>query len=104
MGEMNNHPPKLPLRLLRWFCDPQLLTYIEGDLLELFEERVSNKGYVKAKWFLVWEVVKLFRPGIVRSFSGTYRLNQYDMFRNYIKIAYRNMCAISFTLPLMFSA
>ncbi|MEQ8549476.1 MAG: ABC transporter permease [Cyclobacteriaceae bacterium] len=88
---MNNHPPKLPLRLLRWFCDPQLLAYIEGDLLELFEGRVSNKGYVKAKWFFFWEVVKLFRPGIIRSFSGTYRMNNYDMFRNNLKIGWRNL-------------
>ncbi len=88
---MNNHPPRLPLRFLRWFCNPQLLTYIEGDLLELFEERKAISSHRRAKWLFFWEVIKLFRPGIVRPFGGTYRLNQFDMFRNYFTVSFRNI-------------
>jgi putative ABC transport system permease protein len=88
---MNNQPPRLPLRFLSWFCNPRLLTYIEGDLLELFHERAAESGQRRAKWLFFWEVVKLFRPSIIRSFGGTYRMNQYDMFRNNLKIGWRNL-------------
>ncbi|MFT7030647.1 MAG: putative ABC transport system permease protein [Marinoscillum sp.] len=88
---MNNQPPRLPLRFLSWFCNPRLLTYIEGDLLELFHERAAESGQRRAKWLFFWEVVKLFRPSIIRSFGGTYRMNQCDMFRNNLKIGWRNL-------------
>jgi putative ABC transport system permease protein len=41
---MKTNPPQLPLRFFRWFCHPKLLKYIEGDLIELYEERVKEKG------------------------------------------------------------
>lgn len=37
------------------------------------------------------DVLLLFRPGIIRSFKRTQKLNQYDMFKNYFKVAYRNL-------------
>ncbi len=68
-----NHPPKLLLRFLRWFCRPELLRYIEGDLLELYEENARAKGATQANWLFAWEVVKLFRPGVVK--GGPYASN-----------------------------
>ncbi len=62
--------PKLLLRFLRWFCRPELLQFIEGDLLELFEEHQAAKGLFRARVMMIWEVLKLFRPGIVRSFQN----------------------------------
>jgi len=35
----NIQPPRLPLRALRWFCSPELLEDVEGDLNELFRAR-----------------------------------------------------------------
>ncbi|WP_258100791.1 FtsX-like permease family protein [Marinoscillum pacificum] len=64
---MNNQPPKIPLRFLRWFCRPELLKYIEGDLIELFEERHEQTGLRMAKWQFCWDVVRLFRPGIIKN-------------------------------------
>jgi len=40
-------PPQLLLQLFRWFCQPELLKYIEGDLMEIFEENVKKKGIKK---------------------------------------------------------
>ena len=37
-----NIPPKLPLRFFRWFCHPKLRDSIEGDLMELYDERVRE--------------------------------------------------------------
>ena len=41
-------PPKLFLRFFRWFCHPKLLKHIEGDLMELYYERVKEVGRRKA--------------------------------------------------------
>ena len=83
-------PPKFFLYFFRWFCHPELRDYIEGDLMELYRERVRDSGKLKADLKFICDVLLLFRPGIVRPTSN-YHLNQYDMFSNYLKIAWRNM-------------
>ena len=85
----DNLPPRLPLRFFRWFCHPDLLPYIEGDLIELFEERVREKGVRRAKWLFAWDVLKLFRPGIIKKFEGQTQITNYGMFNNYLKVAFR---------------
>lgn len=86
-----NSPPKLPLRLLRWFCHPGLVEDIEGDLLELYDQRATTSGKIKARWLYAWDVVKLFRPGIVRNFNGQTQINNYGMFNNFLTTAWRNL-------------
>ena len=46
---MKNRPPKWPDRFLEWFCDPELFEFIQGDIYEIFEERVRRKGRRYAK-------------------------------------------------------
>ncbi len=75
--------------MLRWFCRPDLLKYIEGDLIELFEENMEQKGEKKARLLFAWEVVKLFRPGIIKSKRSITQINQWTMFRNHLKMAFR---------------
>ena len=85
-------PPKLPLRFLRWFCHPDLLPSIEGDLIELFEEKTSqNKNRFLAYLYFTKEVIKLFRPGITKKLEGSIKLNSYGMFKNYFKVGIRNI-------------
>ncbi|WP_421872580.1 ABC transporter permease [Marinoscillum sp.] len=60
-------PPKIPLRFLRWFCRPELLKYIEGDLIELYEEQLSTKKVLVAQFYFTLEVLKLFKPAIIKS-------------------------------------
>ncbi|MEL6536836.1 MAG: ABC transporter permease, partial [Bacteroidota bacterium] len=60
------HPPRWTLRFLQWFCDPNRLPYIEGDLLELFEEQRSEGSLRRAKLHFTVEVLKLFRPSLIR--------------------------------------
>ncbi len=86
---MKHNPPKFFLRFFRWFCTPDLLTYLEGDLLELFENNVVDKGYSKAKFYFALEVLRLFRPGIVKPFFK-YKSNSTAMFRHNILISLRN--------------
>lgn len=83
-------PPKALLRFFKWFCDPDLREDLEGDLIELFEERAElNKA--KAKRLFARDILLMFRPGIIRNFEGHKNLNNYGMLKNYLKSAWRNL-------------
>jgi putative ABC transport system permease protein len=81
-------PPKWPIRFFRWFCNSDYVEDIEGDLLERFEKRSNDKK--AAKWLLAMDVLRLFRPGIIKNFEGTTQLNNYGMLKTMFKIAWRN--------------
>ncbi|WP_462254075.1 ABC transporter permease [Ekhidna sp.] len=80
---MSNHPPKILLRLLAWFCDPDLHSYIEGDLIELYALKVKSKGRGSANWALTKDVLKLFRPGLIKKIKGLKKLNNYGMLNDF---------------------
>lgn len=82
--------PKGPKRLLRYFCDPDLLEDVEGDLNELFEARLS-KGQQHARMAAWSDVIRLFRPGIIRDIQLFNNSNSITMLQNYFKSAWRNM-------------
>ena len=80
---MNNPtPPKWPLKFFRWFCDPEYAQDIEGDLREKYVKKPS-------RWRFALEVVKLFRPSLIK-FNHRARLNNYDMLKHNLTIAFRN--------------
>ena len=83
--------PKYILKFFRWFCHPDFVEDIEGDLVESFERDQNNMGYKKARLAFLLEVVKLFRPSIIRPIEGTRRLNYYGMFKSNLKISCRNI-------------
>jgi putative ABC transport system permease protein len=84
-------PPKLVFQFFRWYCNPDYLEDIEGDLLERFETWTAGSGRKSARLRFVIEVILLFRPGIIRSIAPTQELNQIDMFKNYFKVAWRHI-------------
>lgn len=86
-----NTPPRLPLRFFRWFCHPKLRDHIEGDLRELYGERIEKLGKRNADLKFVADVLLLFRPGIIRPAEGYKNLNTYGMLKNYLKIGARNI-------------
>lgn len=87
---MSKHkPPHLAHRFFRWYCHPDMLRYIEGDLLEEHEKRAEETSKWKADLRFTVEVILLFRPGIIYSQKKYHFLNYPDMLRNYFKIALR---------------
>ena len=84
-------PPKFILRFFKWFCHPDLHVFIEGDLLELYKERLELLGKKRADFSFFVEVLLLFRPGIIRPMERLKFLNQYSMFKNYFKVGFRNL-------------
>jgi len=88
---MNNHPPKLFLKFFRWYCHPRLQATVEGDLMELYEERVMEFGKRQADKKFIKDVILLFRKDIIKPADSTRKLNYYGMFKNYFKTTLRNL-------------
>lgn len=87
---MKAQPPKLIWKFFRWFCRKDYLEEIEGDMIELFEKQYeTNQGKAKRKF--AWSVIRYFRPGFVRSFNPLNNSNTTTMFKNNLKIAWRNL-------------
>lgn len=86
-----HQPPKLFLRLFRWYCHLRLQDYIEGDLMEVYERRLKQSGKRNADVKFVIDVLLLFRPGIIRPPKDYKDLNTYGMYKSYFKIGWRNL-------------
>ncbi|HYC86642.1 MAG TPA: ABC transporter permease, partial [Chryseosolibacter sp.] len=88
---LDDYAPPFALRFLRWYCPPQLLEGIEGDLLEQLAADVESDGERKARRQFVWNVVKFFRPAILLRNRFSLHFISTHMFLNYFTIAYRNV-------------
>lgn len=91
MEETKPYPPKFCLRFFRWYCHPRLADHIEGDLIEVYRKLVYKKGKRSADIRFVTDVLKLLRPGIIRQVEGYKNLNNYSMYKSYLKIGWRNL-------------
>lgn len=84
-------PPRLFLRFFRWFCHPDCREDIEGDLMEVFHRNAATAGHTAANWRFAIDVIKLFRPGVIRPLKPGFYSNSYSMLKNYLLTALRNM-------------
>jgi len=88
---MNNpKPPRWPTKLLERFCAPHLLEEVMGDLHERYYLRVLSMGEAKAKRKYWGEVLAYLRPSVLTRHYNTKSISM-DMFKNYFKIAFRNL-------------
>ncbi|GAB3995496.1 ABC transporter permease [Spirosoma daeguense] len=92
---MQSQPPKLADRLLCFFCDPDRLEEVQGDLHEDFLWQVRQNGLQRARWQYWCDVVGFVKPRFIHkkqsdSYSTSYIVNP-TMLRNYIKIALRTL-------------
>lgn len=88
---MKSHPPKIALRFFRWYCNPRLQDYIEGDLMEVYNRRLKTSGKRIANFRFAIDVLLLCRPAIIKSAEGLQQLNHYGMYKSYFKIGWRNL-------------
>jgi putative ABC transport system permease protein len=84
-------PPKIFIRFFRWYCHPKLFDHIEGDLMEVYQQRLNKVGKRKADLKFIIDVLLLFRPSIIKPIEGYKDLNNYDMIKNYLRIGLRNI-------------
>lgn len=84
-------PPAWPLKVLRFFVKKEYLEEIEGDMEEIFRDNLENHSPGWARRMYTWEMLRLFRPGLVRNLETLQHLNYYPMFRNYYKVSLRSL-------------
>jgi len=88
---MKHNPPRLFYRFFQWFCHPELVSSIEGDLMELYDQRASEFGKGRADRLFIMDVLLLFRPGIIRPAKVDFQTNTIPMWKNYLTIGWRNI-------------
>jgi putative ABC transport system permease protein len=85
-------PPKFFLRFFRWFCDPAIAEDIEGDLTEMFQREAAAGNIGRARLKFSTNVVRLFRPGIIKKFSNQSTFTHSSpMFKNYFITSMRSL-------------
>ncbi|HLZ17367.1 MAG TPA: permease prefix domain 2-containing transporter, partial [Cyclobacteriaceae bacterium] len=89
--EISENGPRIAMRFLQWYCPRQLYEGIESDVLEQFEEDVRKTGLRRARWKLIWNVFRFFRPGIILRNKVPENLFNTTMLKNYFKIAFRSL-------------
>lgn len=89
----NSSPPPWARRLFRGYCNPDFREDLEGDLEELYEERLRQMSRPKAQWYYIRDVLLLFRPSIIRPLTINRLVSNQTpaMYRNYFKTGLRNL-------------
>ncbi|HEY5746973.1 MAG TPA: ABC transporter permease [Chryseolinea sp.] len=88
----NHHqPPKWAQRFVEWYCKPQLVEDLLGDLHEYFERNVEAKGPRRAKLIYIIDAFKFFRTYTVRAPKFVNLLVNWIMIGSYIKTSGRNL-------------
>jgi len=83
-------PPPLARKLLIKFLRNDLAEEVQGDLEEKFYSDLKYKSSWKAKLQYWYQVINYLRPFAIRNSIPT-NSNNYDMFRNYFTIGWRNL-------------
>ncbi len=87
-GKEHHSPPKMALRILRWYCREDRIEEIEGDLEEFFQKRIGNGSPIwVANVFYLWNVIKCLKPYAVN--SGSYQGSS-SLYGSYFKLAVRH--------------
>ncbi|WP_339757796.1 ABC transporter permease [Algoriphagus aquimarinus] len=90
--KLKHHPPKWPDRFLEFYCSPSRLEQIQGDAYELFYMNLEERGIRYARFRFLIHVLSFFRWGNIRRSKPSYQTyNQGAMFKNYMKIGWRNL-------------
>ncbi len=77
--------------MLHWYCRPDLLEDLQGDLNEYFERHVKEKGVKRAKIIYIIDVFKFFRLYTIRKPEFINFLIHWIMIRSYIKTSGRSI-------------
>jgi len=91
-------------KFFRWYCHPDYYEDIQGDLEELYHDALEENNHRKADWLYAKEVILLFRPSIIRPFPILGLVHTKDMFKNYLKIGFRNLAKHQYYTAIHISA
>ncbi len=88
-----NQPPKLPLRFFRFFCSEERLEELEGDLFEVYNDFIEEKGTRFSSIFYWWIVFRSFRSYALKrtKMKNKESLLSITFLQHNLKIAWRNI-------------
>jgi ABC-type antimicrobial peptide transport system permease subunit len=84
-------PPRWAERLLEWYCRPELLEDLQGDLHEYFERNVKARGPRRARLIYIIDVCKFFRLYTIRKPEFVNLFINWIMLGSYIKTSGRSL-------------
>ncbi|GAB4015999.1 ABC transporter permease [Spirosoma koreense] len=84
-------PPRWAQRLLRWYCRPELLEDLQGDLAEYFERNLHTKGLRQARLIYILDVLKFFRLYTLRKPEPLHLFIHWIMIGSYFKTSRRSL-------------
>ena len=90
-GGKEHIPPRWANRLLEWYCRPDVLEDLQGDLHEYFDRNVESRGPRAARLRFVLDVLKFIRPYTVRKLEILNHITTTIMFKNYFKTSLRSI-------------
>lgn len=85
------HPPRWAERFLSWYCRPELLEDLQGDLNEYFYRNVKSAGARRARFIYVIDVFKFMRLYTVRKPEFINLLINWIMLGSYVKTSGRSI-------------
>jgi putative ABC transport system permease protein len=88
--ETKHRPPKWADNFLVWFCSPEFIEEIQGDLHEAFHKRCQQNGVRHARFLFVVDTLRSISLGTTRKRTHSTQ-NSTAMFQNYFVIGFRNV-------------
>jgi putative ABC transport system permease protein len=96
---MNRLPPKWADRFLEWYCNPDLIEDLQGDLYEMYEAKVLNGRPKLAGLYFIWYVIRSFRPSVINQ-NSKLKNSIFMMTKNNFKISFRVLWRDKFNTTL----
>ncbi|MEP5612492.1 MAG: FtsX-like permease family protein [Cyclobacteriaceae bacterium] len=83
-------PPRIPLRIIKFFLKDRYVEEIEGDFEERFLDNLKQFSVANSKRKYTWDTLKLLlSPILLRKIGGEYRLNHFGMLQNHLRFTAR---------------
>jgi hypothetical protein len=86
-----HHPPPWAQRFVEWYCKPELVEDLIGDLNEYFERNVQSIGPRRAKLIYIIDAFKFFRSYTVRKPTFVHLFINWIMIGSYFKTSRRSL-------------
>jgi putative ABC transport system permease protein len=84
-------PPRWAERFLEWYCRPEVLEDLQGDLNEYFIRHCKSKSVRQAKLIYILDVLKFLRPYTLRKPEFLNLLIHWIMIGSYVKTSGRSI-------------
>ncbi len=84
-------PPRWADRLLEWYCRPEILEDLQGDLHEYFQRNLQSGSLRKARLIYIVDVLKFIRPYTTRRPEKSSLMNHPNLLHHYFKSGLRGL-------------